>query len=98
MEHHPPAPRSQLDDHPQAGQVAVGQGAQVEVDLVPTRGEFRQLRGQSADRGLVELTGQRVAGARGGARAEAGLGPGPEAGLGPGPEAGIRVIRNTPSS
>ena len=90
MEHHPPAPRRQLDDHPQAGQVAVGQGAQVEVDLVQVRGEFRQLRGQSADRGLVELTGQRVAGAR--------AGPGLEAGLGPGPAAGIRVIRNTPSS
>ena len=62
-------PAGRLDDHPQAGQVAVLQGGEVQVDLVHVRGEFRQFPGQPADRGLVDFTGQRVARAWAPARA-----------------------------
>ena len=60
VEYHAPAGPGQLDDDPQPGQVAVVQGGQVQVNLVEARGDLRQLPGQAADGGLVDLAGQRV--------------------------------------
>ena len=71
VENHAPAGHGQLDDDPQPGQVAVVQGGQVQVDLVEARGDLRKLPGQAAERGLVDLAGQRVD------AAQAARGPGP---------------------
>ena len=67
VQHHPPlAVRGQPDDDAQPGQVSEDQAAQVQVNLVKVRGDLRELAGQPADGGLVDLTRQRIAGTRAG--------------------------------